>query len=824
MSGKYEIGSVVFSNWIITNTIGEGSFGKVFEIQRSDDFTTEHSALKVITVPKSSAEVHSLIESGRTKEQAKNYLYSMVERIVDEIKIMSRLKATGNVVSYEDHEIIAHEDGMGWDILIRMELLHPLLAYACEHPFSRRNIIKIGIDICKALELCQKYNIIHRDIKPENIFVSDNGDYKLGDFGIARTIEGVGADLTKTGTYTYMAPEVYQGREYGFSVDIYSLGMVLYRLLNKNRSPFWPEQPKEITVDDQDAALKRRMGGEILPAPFYSQGRLPEIVIKACAPDPADRYSSPIQMRQELEAILYDESDSAQIYPDGDTLEIMRNYYATQKKKRQEESVRLEERTQSAFGKRTKVTGREQEHIGDGETQSPFGERPQGSEGYATGERTESPFGSRRGQIQEEGAPKYSKAQKEKGRVSGKVIGIVATVFIIIAGAIGFFAFRANQMALQEEAQRIEENYRFLMTEGMEIAESDPQKAKENFLEAQSIHPEAPDPFVAYGYALYMSGDYSGCITYIEDELGLGKQYSVEVQSQLSEILGAAYFEQEDYAAAASFFRLSTAGGDITVSAMRDYAVSLGRIGDYDAADEILQRMISAGADEDTTLYVQAEVDFAQKEYAEAESGFQSVLSDTADAVLQKRCVRSLAEVYRDCAALVRTGSSPIATPATKAVEVLANGIETYGLRYDSTLWEMLGLAYFESFHTDPSVPQTYLQNAADCFNRVIELGVHKDYLYSNLYTVYYEMGDYSAAEEALSEYEEQFPNDYMPHALRGMMLITLENAKPQNSRNYTKAVAEYEKAESLTKSSDDVTYLQQLESLVGQLRQEGWI
>ena len=67
---------------------------------------------------------------------------------------------------------------------------------------------------------------------------------------------------------------------------------------------------------------------------------------------------------------------------------------------------------------------------------------------------------------------------------------------------------------------------------------------------------------------------------------------------------------------------------------------------------------------------------------------------------LQKRALRSLAEVYRDCAALVRTGSSPIGNPATKAVEVLANGIETYGLRYDSTIWEMLALAYFDLIQT----------------------------------------------------------------------------------------------------------------------------
>lgn len=154
------------------------------------------------------------------------------------------------------------------------------------------------------------------------------------------------------------------------------------------------------------------------------------------------------------------------------------------------------------------------------------------------------------------------------------------------------------------------------------------------------------------------------------------------------------------------------------------------------------------------------------------------MLNQTQDIALQKRALRSLAEVYRDCAALVRTGSSPIGNPATKAVEVLANGIETYGLRYDSTIWEMLALAYFEAYHTDPSVPQSYLRKAGECFNRVLELGVTKSYLYSNLYTIYYELQEYDLAEQTLDAYAAQYPKDYEPYAFRAMLYITLETGR----------------------------------------------
>ena len=783
----YQIGATVLEQWTIKRVIGAGSFGRVYEIQRSECGQLYRAALKVISVPKDAAELESVLNEGMTQTQARQYFAGVVQDLAREIAIMTRLKGTSNVVGCEDHRIVPHASGMGWDILIRMELLNPLLPYAYRSPMSRRDIIKLGVDICRALELCQRYNVIHRDLKPENIFISDNGDYKLGDFGIARTIERTTSGLSVKGTYTYMAPEVYRGQEYGFSVDTYSLGLVLYRMLNKNRGPFMPPAPQDITHSHREQAMIRRMRGDPLPLPVYGQGRLGEIVLKACAFDPSARYASPQQLRQELEAIWYQEQDAALIYPDGDTLTLERNRYVTPEKVPEPVS-------------------------GGTATQDDWG----GSVGT---EGVFQPGGKRRYPLPE---------QEKKKRPWLWVLALVVCAALAAGGLLLFRhrqaqAEQARLEAAQAEQERLD-RYEQLMKDGMALCESDPELAVTLFEEAAELYPEEPAPCTSRAYALYCLGDYAGCIRYIEDDLALGKAYDTQAQSQLSEILGAAYFEQGDYAAAASFFRLSTAGGDITVAAQRDYAVSLGRLGDVDAADAVLAQMRRAGADDDVTNYVQAEVDFARKEYVLAEAGFLAVLEQTQDVLLQKRALRSVAEVYRDCAALVRTGTSPIAVPATKAVEVLSWGIETYGLRYDSTLWEMLGLAYFESYHTDVSAPADYLRKAGECFNRVIELGVVKDYLYSNLYTIYYEMQAYDLAEQALTAFESQFPEHYEPHAFRAMMLITVENQKSADQRDYTAAVAQYEAAGDKLRSDDDATYYQQLESLILQLREEGWI
>ena len=90
--------------------------------------------------------------------------------------------------------------------------------------------------------------------------------------------------------------------------------------------------------------------------------------------------------------------------------------------------------------------------------------------------------------------------------------------------------------------------------------------------------------------------------------------------------------------------------------------------------------------------------------------------------------------------------------------------------------------------------------------------------------SIYYEMKAYDKAEGALTAYQEMFPDSYMPHALRGMMLITVENQKPQEQRDYGAAVAEYETAGGKIRSSDDTTYYQQLGSLIDSLKQNGWL
>lgn len=297
-----EMQKAPWSDWETVRLIGRGSFGTVYEIQRKlVDEDTESAALKVITIPQNPGDIEELYSEGYDDESITATFNSHLKSIVAEYSLMRKMDGSANIVNCKDIRYIQHDDGIGWDIFIRMELLTPLMK-ALPADTAEQTIIKIGKDICNALVLCKKHEIIHRDIKPQNIFISPNGDYKLGDFGIAKTVEKTMGG-TKIGTYKYMAPEVYNNQPYGSAADIYSLGLVLYWLLNERRMPFMPLPPAKLGAGMDEEARHRRLSGEPLPAPAHGSDELKRIVLKACAYDPQNRYASAAAMLEDLKKL-----------------------------------------------------------------------------------------------------------------------------------------------------------------------------------------------------------------------------------------------------------------------------------------------------------------------------------------------------------------------------------------------------------------------------------------------------------------------------------------------------------------------------------------
>ena len=297
----------IWPDWEIVDRIGEGSFGTVYRAQRSDIAGVSYAAIKVTTIPHNHGELESLRMEGLTPEESRSYLEGVVRDLSAEIRLMESVKGYTYIVSIEDYKVIERKDEMMWYIFIRMELLTPLNRKDAGEPLDEDDVIKLGMDLCSALTVCRRKSIIHRDIKPENIFVNDQGDYKLGDFGVARNLERLTATMvTRKGTYNYMAPEVYNetladaDMDAAAKVDICSLGLVMYQLMNKGRLPFVPVDKQLPSPDDRRNAVARRMRGDAFPPPRNASPELQRIIMKACAHDPEDRFQSAAEMRRAL--------------------------------------------------------------------------------------------------------------------------------------------------------------------------------------------------------------------------------------------------------------------------------------------------------------------------------------------------------------------------------------------------------------------------------------------------------------------------------------------------------------------------------------------
>ena len=294
----------ISDNWEIGEPIGSGSCGRTttYRIIRKTKNSTfvEECALKAVTV---------IEEAGKKCECTETFLRDYVERRAKlvhdmelEIALMYKLRDCPNIVTYKDYMFYDWEDeiGFGCDLYIRMDFYNSLRKRMHHERFSDAMIAKVGVDICSALEVCHKKGIIHRDIKPDNIFINANGDFLLGDFGISKMVDELNRAETRIGTYEYAAPEVVyakEGESYDETVDIYSLGLVLYELANNGKLPFC----ESVYAGSYEVGIRLR--GKPVPKPSGCGKALGEVILKACAFDKEKRYQSASNMRKELSEI-----------------------------------------------------------------------------------------------------------------------------------------------------------------------------------------------------------------------------------------------------------------------------------------------------------------------------------------------------------------------------------------------------------------------------------------------------------------------------------------------------------------------------------------
>ncbi|GAB4559678.1 MAG: hypothetical protein Tsb0020_05720 [Haliangiales bacterium] len=280
------IGRTIGGGFAIRDVIGNGAFGRVY---RAEQLSLEREvAVKVLR-----------------SRHAENS--SVVRRFCDEARAASQLRHP-NVVSV--YEYGRTDDGL---LYIVMELLrgHTVRALLEAHrPLPVARALALFMPILRGLEEAHGVGVIHADLKADNIFVHLLRDgeelVKIIDFGVARIMQGETETCTSvtqtvqvTGTPEYMAPELIEGMPNTAATDIYAAGIMLYELLT-GWLPFTSADPIKVLMYQRDEPVmppSRRCPQAAIPR------ALEDIVMRALAKDPAERFASAVEFQAALEAL-----------------------------------------------------------------------------------------------------------------------------------------------------------------------------------------------------------------------------------------------------------------------------------------------------------------------------------------------------------------------------------------------------------------------------------------------------------------------------------------------------------------------------------------
>lgn len=213
----------------------------------------------------------------------------IASRVNAEMEVLSRISADEGsrfVITYYDYKLVSAADKK-YDLYIKMNYLTSLNSLYMEGKIRVKDLLAMGIDVCDALEWCHKNSRIHNNLNLNSIFINNEGRYVLGDFSLS---------CSKMNEAKYcIAPELYDGGSPSGHSDIFSLGVVMYCLLNKGKPPFCCD-----FSDESINAATARFRSKETPVLSNVNVRLADVIIKAISPI-EKRFSSVAEFKKAME-------------------------------------------------------------------------------------------------------------------------------------------------------------------------------------------------------------------------------------------------------------------------------------------------------------------------------------------------------------------------------------------------------------------------------------------------------------------------------------------------------------------------------------------
>lgn len=253
--------------------------------------STKKYIVKIISIPASQVQLDALLLTGAYREPsaALDYFREVSEGVEKEAKALKNLAKLEGFLAYDRWQVVTMEHGeLGYEVYLLGSYRRSLERYLRRETMTHLGAVNLGIDICDALSAARRTGWIYVDLKPSNIFISEGGEYRIGDLGLLELADLELAALPGKYRSSYTPPELEDElRSPDTTIDTYALGMILYQIYNNGQLPQVPHPEEDLPA-----------------APANADADLAEILLKAIHPDPAQRWEDPARMGQALVAYM----------------------------------------------------------------------------------------------------------------------------------------------------------------------------------------------------------------------------------------------------------------------------------------------------------------------------------------------------------------------------------------------------------------------------------------------------------------------------------------------------------------------------------------
>ena len=252
--------------------------------------TDERYIVKILSIPASAVQMDALLLTGAysSPAHALTYFQKLSDEVLEEVDILRRLNAMEGFLPYTESEVRKKEDGSGYLVYLVSPYKRSLEKQMQLKPMTHLGAVNLGLDLCAALAICRRAGYLYIDLKPSNVFITPNQGYRISDLGFVSLSSLKYASYPEKYRSIYTAPEISDAMSsLNSRIDIYALGLILYQVYNNGELP-------------TDAIT----AGATLQPPAYADYEIAEIILKACDPNPANRWADPLKMGQALVAYM----------------------------------------------------------------------------------------------------------------------------------------------------------------------------------------------------------------------------------------------------------------------------------------------------------------------------------------------------------------------------------------------------------------------------------------------------------------------------------------------------------------------------------------